>query len=656
MKRRLKILGLAALVAVAHTGLFRLPWGETLELRFLDLWFNVRGPVAPPENVVIVAMDEESYDHFGISLNQAWPRSLHAKLLRRLAECGAKRVVFDVLFLGDGPDAAADRELAEAMRSVPTVIGADVGEEKDQDHPNIQSKVRTLLLPADKFREVASLGLVGVRKQGERARHFFLPDSLMVRDMVDQLPPSLASVASGVTNQLGARDLIRFYGPRWSVRTILYEQVLDPDQPVPAEVFRDKIIFVGLNLKTELGVAQKDAYPTPFGETFGVEIHATAAANLLKGDWIKRQSKMVEAIELALVAALVTLALLLVRPTWGALVLTGYGAGWGLLAYTSFLRGWFLPGATLAVIVLPFTYLGATLTNYLGAQLKQLRLQRAFQQYLSPEMAREIAQNPDALRLGGEEVECTAMFTDIAGFTTIVEKMKPGEVSRMLNAYFTEVMDAVFDQRGTMIQFIGDGVYALWGAPIKTAEHACLCARAALEVQAAIERFNQSGRFPQLHTRFGINTGPVLVGNLGSVRRFDFTGIGDTVNLASRLEGLNKQFGTTILMTDSSHAQLPPGFHSLKLGLIRAVGKTLPVGLFTVFHEAVAATVVEQWATGCERFVARDWPAAGELFSAAGAQDKRLAKAAELYRRQIELHQSNPPPPEWQGEIIFTSK
>lgn len=652
MKRWLKILGLAALVAVAHTGLFRLPWGETLELRFLDLWFNVRGPVTPPNDVVIVAMDEESYDHIGISLNQAWPRALHAKLLRRLAECGAKRVVFDVLFLGEGPDAAADRELAEAMRGVPTIIGADVGELKGRP----ASEERTLFLPLEKFRAVASLGLVGVRKQDDHARCFFLPDSLESRDMADQLPPGLAAAASGATSQPGGRDLIRFYGPRWSVRTCAYEQVLEPDKPVPAEVFRNKIVFVGLNLKTELGAAQKDSYLTPFGETFGVEIHATAAANLLKGDWIKRRSSAAEASGLALVSALVTLALLRLRPTWGALVLTGYGAGWGLLAYTSFLRGWFLPGATLAVIVLPFTYLGSTLTNYLAARLKQLRLQRAFQQYLSPEMAREIAQNPDVLRLGGEEVECTAMFTDIAGFTTIVERMKPGEVSRMLNAYFTEVMDAVFDQRGTMIQFIGDGVYALWGAPIKTAEHARLCVRAALEVQAAIERFNQSGRFPQLHTRFGIHTGPVLVGNLGSVRRFDFTGIGDTVNLASRLEGLNKQFGTTILMTDSTHAQLPSGFHSLKLGLIRAVGKTLPVGLFTVLHEPVSPEITAQWAKACERFVARDWPAAAEQFSAAGSQDKRLAKAAELYRRQIELHQSKPPPPEWQGEIIFTSK
>src|SRR5262249_514145 len=145
----------------------------------------------------------------------------------------------------------------------------------------------------------------------------------------------------------------------------------------------------------------------------------------------------------------------------------------------------------------------------------------------------------------------------IAGFTAIVESMEAPEVGRMLNAYFTEVMDSVFDKRGTLIRFNGDGLYALWGAPIRTPAHARLCCEAALAIDPEIERFNQSGRFPPLHTRFGINPGPMLVGNMGSARRFDFTGIGDAVNLASRVEGLNKHFGTSILVTDSTRAQLP---------------------------------------------------------------------------------------------------
>ena len=359
---------------------------------------------------------------------------------------------------------------------------------------------------------------------------------------------------------------------------------------------------------------------------------------------------------LGLLAALVSLAMLNVRPVSGALILVGYAAAWAALAYWAFLRNSFAPGASLAVIILPATYLGTTLYNYLGARLQQVRLERAFKFYLSPEMAREIARNPQALRLGGEEVECTALFTDIASFTSTAEQMKPDEVARMLNAYFTEVMDAIFEQRGTLIKFIGDAVFALWGAPIKTADHAKLCCEAALAIHREIDRFNQSGRFPPLQTRFGINTGPMVVGNMGSARRFDFTAIGDAVNLASRVEGLNKYFGTTILVTDSTRAQLPAEVLSLKLGMIRVVGKTQPIGLHTLFQKPVSDSVAAQWNNAHAKFTARDWQAAEELFAAIAPAEPRLAKAAELYCHQIELHRLTPPPQDWQGEIIFTSK
>ena len=404
---------------------------------------------------------------------------------------------------------------------------------------------------------------------------------------------------------------------------------------------------------------QSDAFLTSFadaGRMFGVEIHATAAANLIEGKWIRRGSVTAETLALGLVSVLLTLALLHARPVRGALLVVGYAAGWGGVAFWSLQRGVFVPGAALALVVAPLTYFGATLANYLVTRQRERRLERAFQLYLSPEMAREIARNPGELQLGGEEVECTALFTDIAGFTTVAERMKPAEVSRMLNAYFTEVMDSVFDKRGTVIQFIGDGVYALWGAPVKTSEHARLSCEAALATEAAIERFNQSGRFPPLRTRFGLNTGPVLVGNLGSTRRFDFTGIGDTVNLASRLEGLNKYFGTTILITESTRAQTPATIASLQMGLIRAVGKTRPVGLHALFAPPLDPALVSQWDGARASFTAREWEKAAAEFAAVEQSEPRLAQAAVLYQEQIARHRPAAPPPDWQGEIIFTTK
>src|ERR1043165_5539739 len=152
----------AALVALLHTGLFVSPWGEALEMRFLDLWFTVRGPIAPPDDVVVVAMDEDSYGVLGFSPNQAWPRAAHATLLKRLAAAGVRRVVFDVLFVGDGPSAEVDGELAKAMRLVPTIIGADLGDVKERRY----DEGRALFLPLAKFREAATVALVGLPADG----------------------------------------------------------------------------------------------------------------------------------------------------------------------------------------------------------------------------------------------------------------------------------------------------------------------------------------------------------------------------------------------------------------------------------------------------------------------------------------------------------
>src|SRR5262249_42724459 len=152
----------------------------------------------------------------------------------------------------------------------------------------------------------------------------------------------------------------------------------------------------------------------------------------------------------------------------------------------------------------------------------------------SPEMAAAVASNAESLQLGGRQVFATALFTDIAGFTRISERLNPVETAAMLNSYFSEVMDAIFEKRGTLIKFIGDAVFALWGAPIDEPRHRQRAYEAARSIMNDVFRFNESSGFPALQTRIGLNSGPMLVGNLGAKRRFDFTAIGDSVNLASR--------------------------------------------------------------------------------------------------------------------------
>lgn len=666
----------ALLAAAAHTALFLSPWGEALELRFLDLWFTVRGPVAPPDEIVVIAMDEDSYQTLGFPLNQAWPRAAHAQLLQRLQEVGARRVVFDILFFGESADPVADRQLADAIANMPVVLGAELGRVEEA------GRVReTLLLPAEWLRANAvAIGLVGLPEDGEHVRRFLHETSEVAQGL-----PSLAEAAvlgaaphpdplriewgEGTRNPVpsprlrgegegpGPRDLLNLYGPARTITTYSYYQVVDTEWPVPAEKLRDKVVFVGLSLRTELGPAQKDSYLTSFpqhGRMYGVELHATAAGNLAAQNWIRRASRWAEATGLAALALLAGFLILTLRPLIGGGLWVVYAGTWSVVAYESFLAGQFRPGASLTFVILPVTYLGSTLYFYIITRRQQRQLEKAFRFYLSPEMAREVARNPAALKLGGEQVEATAMFTDIEGFTAIAERMRPDEVAQMLNAYFTEVMDAIFEQRGTLIKFIGDAVFALWGAPIKTPDHARLCCDAARAIETEIETFNASDRFPPLKTRFGIHTGPMVVGNLGSARRFDFTAIGDSVNLASRVEGLNKAFGTTILVTDATRARLAPAVLSLKLGLIRVVGKTQPVGLHTLFRDPVAEA--PRWEEALASFCARDWEVAVRSFEQVGRQESRLAQAAALYQNQIQRLRETPPPPAWQGEIVFDRK
>lgn len=647
MKRLYIILLFAILIGLFHSFLFLSPWGEAFELKFLDLWFNLRGPLPPPKDIVIVSMDEDSYSILGLSPNQPWPRAIHIKLIEKLKSLGAKRLVFDILFLGAGPDPDVDKKLADTFSSIPTILGADYGVIEEGLY-----KKEGLILPLDKFREKCEkIALIGFPEEAGYVRKFMTCQSILTKDM-----PSLAEAAVQTIKKPGNRDLINYYGPSRTIPTFSYYQVLETEYPLSANFFQDKIVFIGLSLRTELGPSQKDSYLTPFfkkGRMYGVEIHATAAGNLLKGNWIKRESVWFETSILSLFALLLGLGIFSLRPQWGALLLIGSAVCWALISYFQFLNLAFIPGAVLTIMVMPFSYLGSTLYYYVVTYRKQRRLQKAFQFYLSPEMSREVSRNPQALKLGGEKVTATAMFTDIAGFTEISEPLPPEKVANMLNSYFTEITNALFEKRGTLIKFIGDAIFALWGAPIKTLEHAQLACESALAIQKEIERFNNTGRFPILKTRIGINTGPMIVGNMGSERRFDFTAIGDSVNLASRVEGINKYFGTSILITDSVKEALNKNILSLKMGSIRVVGKKECVVLHALFTEPVSTDL---WPNALDQFYRRNWDKAINAFKEIALREPVLKKASELYLKQIELHQQTPPPQEWQGEIIFSSK
>lgn len=655
---------LAAIIAtLLHLVLQVLPVGRQIEPLAVDLWSAMRGQLQPPSSVAVVAMDEQSYELLDVPMNQAWPRRLHAELLKRLKELGAAKVVMDILFMDAGPDKASDGALAQSIRSIPTVLGADVGV-REQRSAAGRYAYEELNEPFAPFAEAAeTVALVRIPEDGGYVRRFAVERSQTSKFLRDT--PTLSQAGAGVTpTTLGMprpQDFIKFYGPPGSLDVYPYHQVLNPKNPLPASTFKNKVVFVGLFLRSELGPSLKDSYRTssmsPEG-TFGVEIHATAAANMIMKDWIKRASPGLELSILLLVTFGLIFGIFLVRPQWAALIAFLTSGGWFFLGYIFFLNGIFLPGFVLSSIVIPLAFLSNALTYYMVTLRSQQQVEKAFQFYLSPEMAKEMRKNPKGLELGGENVHATALFTDIAGFTEVTEKMLASEVSTMLNSYFTEVMDVIFERKGTLIKFIGDAVFALWGAPIKESEHARLAALTALEIQKNVEKFNSSKRFPPLRTRVGINTGPMVVGNLGSARRFDYTAIGDTVNAASRLEGLNKYFGTNIIVSENTRRELGdlPSATIFPLGVIQVVGKSEPLPIFALFDGGISPDILQDWNRALTFFRTRKWEQAAAKLNEVKELEPKLKKAAGLYLEELDTFKESPPPEEWLGQLTFTSK
>lgn len=631
--------------------------GEKLEHQLHDPIIRLQGAKPPPKDVVLVALDEATYEQLGLPMDRPIPRMYHAKMLERLAEMGAKRVVFDIVFAGRSAIPEGDEALSQAVGKLPVVLAVDHGA-KQSGGMTLYELVRPDPFLADR---AAGLAIVGMQIDDETARHFYVNREENVKDM-----ETLSEAGAGyLTKQArdsaelpDESDLIHYYGPSHTIKTYSLYQILEKEVPLPAELIKDKVVYVGLILRTGLGATQKDAFGTPFGSIFGVEIHATQAANLIEKSWIRRPSRMNEWAVGSAILIVLLLMMLRTRPLISLSLAFGTAGIWLVACYIGLANGFFLAGGTAVTIVIPAIVLTNLTYWYIRTRKQQQKIEAAFSLYLSPAMVAQLKKNPAALKLGGEETICSAIFTDIKGFTTISEQLGALGVTKMLNEYFTEVSQAVMDEGGTVIKFIGDAVFALWGAPVAQEDHAQRACRAALRIQDTVDRFNESNKFPKLTTRVGVNTGKMVVGNLGSLRRFDYTAIGDAVNLAARVEGVNKYLGSTVLLTEDAlnAGGNKENFHLLRMGAIKVVGKEIPVGLFRMDQKPFSDELRKEWETALEKFTARQWDDAKGLFEEIQKKCGELETVCDFYKENIEVFRQHPPQAEWRGEVTMDHK
>jgi adenylate cyclase len=651
---------LALIPAVAGLALVAWPPTAALESGGLDLLFLLRGPLPPPAGVVVVGIDEDSFRVRGVDPTGTWPRALHGELVRVLARGGARSVAFDVLFEGAGDpeqDAAFEAGLQQAGN---VVLGSTVEQVEDPRFRQFQ-----LIEPhpplAAAAAEVGDVSLMEDRDgviRGAWLRHGDRPS----------LALAAYEVATGDRTLRDAGErLINYYGPSRTVRTVSLYQALEPGEHLPAGFFRDKVVFVGASLVAAAGPTEaKDSFRTPFrggtrGNTFGAEIHATIAANLLEGRRVAPAPFAARALLLVALPFAAMLVFVYVRPVMGAAALAGFAALPWLIGHAAFSRGelW-LPVIIPSFIQLPIAWVVSVVWYYLTTVRERERIRRAFAFYLSPGMIRRITERPGELNLGGEEIMGTAMFTDIKGFTSIAETMSPPETAALLNEYFSEATGHVFETGGTLIKYIGDAIFAIWGAPLPMDDHATAACRAAVGMTLLKEKLKDrpAGR---LTTRIGVHTGPMLVGNLGSSQRFDYTAIGDTINLAARLEGINKKFGTTALASAETLAATDGTFVTRLVGHVQVAGRERPVAVHELLGMSggparLAAVAVQRFGQALEDYRARRFPEAAEGFEAVRRACGGSDGPSELYLGFIARYMVHPPPPDWEGVIQLTEK
>jgi adenylate cyclase len=697
------VLGFAIALALWFPG-----WLDRWEGKTWDWRVNLLAkPGRATGNIRLILLDQNSLDWGKTEngLSWPWPREMYSVILDFCRRQGAKSVVFDVLFTEpSGYGVADDRSFGAAIKKGPPFVGAlflseTTGAERrwppSLPVPGFQiDGIERWVKQTGSGKNISSRALfpvpeVAVNSSVLADTHLDPdPDNVyrratLFRIFDGRIVPSPALGADLAANpetplvisrdalmvggrpvpiDEGGNALLNFRGPSGTHRTYSAAAVIQSElrlrqgesPAIPGmDLFRNCYVFFGFSAPGLF-----DLRPAPVSGLYpGVEIHATALDNLLSGDFLRRAP-----------TALLLLLTLLISLLAGCVTARVSGIAKSLLAYGFFLLvpvvlclvayryGFWLPLVVQEAGV-AVTLLSAGVIYYTFEGRQKLFIKNAFKQYLSPAVIEELIRYPERLKLGGERRVLSIFFSDLEGFTGISEGLEPEALTALLNEYLSAMTDIIYEEGGTVDKYEGDAIIAFWNAPLPKPDHAACCVRAALRCQERLASMRPAVRErigKDLRMRIGINSGPAVVGNLGSRTRFDYTMLGDAVNLAARLEGINKQFGTYTIISQATWELLAGAFCVRELSRVAVVGRREPVTI----HEPMLPEEYETrkedlriFAGGLEEFYQGRFTQAEAIFNTLKDRDRAALSYAEKCRSLI-AH----PPEAWDGVWIVTTK
>jgi adenylate cyclase len=640
-----------AFLLAAGLGLTRF-WGD-VESKLFDQLSVATATGKSTLPITIVGVDEASFAQIG--KRWPWPRSLHAQLVDRLAAGGAAVIAFDMIF-SEASEPGEDATLTQAVARAGAVVMAS-------DHAYQETALMRQWIRVDPLPEFiqagAAAGLATVTLDPDAVVRRVPPgEDIFWRTVIRALMKARPG-AIPAEPVVPADGYIRHLGPAHTFPYVSYYQVIQGDKTIPPDFFRDQIVLIGRDVRAspEAGAAQADMFATPFlGSskllTPGVEIHANIIENVLTGQVITRTQPMHALLTLLALVLLGLPALMRWHPVWSgawfATLVAGTG-GYAFWLWTA--KHQWLPVGGIA-LALAAMYLGMGVASYLTERRRAQNIKGTFSKYVSAHVVDQMIAHPEKLRLGGERREVTLLFSDLAGFTSFSEKLPPDGVAQVINAYLRAMTRVIMAEGGTVDKYIGDAVMAFWGAPLDEPRHALRAVRAAIGMQKAMESLQ-----PEYHAmgitnvslRIGVNSGPAVIGNVGSEERMEYTALGDTVNLASRLEGVNKTYGTPILLSEATADGLQGEIPLRPVDRVRVKGKAQAVRIFTPCDDAELVRLSE---AALAAYAAQDWPAAREAFGRVLAHAP-ADPVAPVFLGRVEEFESEPPGEGWDGSVAL---
>ena len=655
------------------------------------------------KDIVLFMIDQYSLDlyqkHQGLSW--PWPRQMYSAVLQFCGAGGAKACVFDLILTEDSAYGVEDdRDFSRAMKKAGNVfLTLFLSQEEStsgqvslqalhrflSEIPAVNHKVlfpaKSVTIPLESFLHAAR-GVGNVQfAPDEDGIYRRLPLLFSCRNLlVPSLPLAVVEFLEGEKVEFGGKKdiylknrkipvddsghmIIHYHGPTgtyssYSIAAIInsWALVKEGKSPqIPPRNFAGKIVFISASAPGLL-----DLRPTPLSSICpGAEILATVIDNLTEGDFISPSKKGLSLILLVVFSVITGIGVSYFQSLWKIILFSFFCLALPFGASClAFLSGHWLE-LVLPEFAVLISFTGSSLFN-LSVEGKQRRfIKSVFRFYLSSHVIEQILKNPELLRLGGEKREISSFFSDIAGFTALSESLSPEELVNLLNSYLSEMTDIILTYQGTLDKYEGDAIIAFWNAPLDHPDHAWRACRAALKCQSRLTELRPQfqSRFGQvIFVRIGINSGPAVVGNMGSGSRFDYTAIGDTVNLASRLEGACKQYDVPILIGEKTHGMVKERIAAREIDTIRVLGKKKPIRVFEIIGEREQATSSElerisNFHLALEAYKNLDWEKALVLFKK--QEDDRVA---QIYLERCRRFSHSPPPKDWDGVYDLKSK